>query len=120
MIRRNNPYKRKDRVASELKKAISHIIEFEMGDDRLREVTLTDVVVSDDLRHAKVFVGASLITEDNKKVLTLLNNAKGFIRKSLSERIRIRYMPDLHFAYDNSMEYGFKIDKILKEVKDDE
>ncbi len=119
MIRRNNPYKRKDRVASELRKAVSYIIEFEMGDDRLKEVTLTDVVVSDDLRHAKIFVGASLIEGDKALIIKLLNNAKGFIRKSLSNRIRLRYMPTLSFAYDNSIEYGFKIDKILRDIEDE-
>lgn len=119
MIRRNNPYKRKDRVASELKKAISDIIEFEIDDDRLKEVTLTDLVLTDDLRHAKVFVGAGLIKGNKDEVLQLLNKAAGFIKKNLSFKIRLRYMPTLNFKYDDSIDYGFKIDSILKEIKND-
>ncbi len=120
MIRRNNPYKRKDRVASELKKAISYIIEFETNDSRLKEVTLTDLVLTDDLRHAKIFVSMELILEENRKdVMKALNNAKGFIRKSLSSRIRLRYMPTLNFQYDDSINYGFKVDDILRGIKDD-
>ncbi len=119
MIRRNNPYKRKDRVASELRKAISDIIEFEINDSRLKEVTLTDLSLTDDLRHAKVFVGASLVKGDKDKVLQLLNKAAGFIKKNLSSRIRLRYMPTLNFKYDDSIDYGFKIDSILKEIKND-
>ncbi len=121
MMRRNNPYKRKDRVASELRKAISYIIEFEMGDNRLKEVTLTDVVVSDDLRHANVFFGSSLIPDEDKdNVLLLLNKAKSFIKKNLGGKVRLKYMPELHFMYDDSIDYGFKIDKLLKDIKEDE
>ncbi len=119
MIKRNNPYKRKDRVASELKKAISYIIEFEIGDDRLKEVTLTDVVVSDDLKHAKVYVGMSLTNKSKELIMAALDRAKSFIRKSLSGRVRLRYMPTLSFYYDDSIDYGFKIDKLLKDIEDE-
>ncbi len=120
MIRRNNPYKRKDRVASELKKAISYIIEFEVDDDRIKEVTLTDLLLTEDLRHAKVFVSMELIAEDKRKeTMDALIKAKGFIRKNLSSKVRIRYMPTLSFHYDDSIDYGFKVDNILREIKDD-
>ncbi len=119
MIRRNNPYKRKDRVASELKKAISYIIEFEVDDDRLKDVAITDIVLSDDLRHAKIFISIGLTHKTEQSILGVLNKAKGFIRKNLSDRIKLRYMPTLDFQYDSSIDYGFKIDGILKDIKDD-
>ncbi len=120
MIRRNNPYKRKDRVASELKKAISYIIEFEINDNRLKEITLTDLILTDDLRHAKVFVSMEMIEEENREdTMKALRNANGFIRKNLSSRVRLRYMPTLSFLYDESIDYGFKVDDILKEIRDD-
>jgi len=120
MIKRNNPYKRKDRVASELKKAISYILEFEINDSRLKEVTLTDLVLTDDLRNAKVYVSMEMIAEENRKdTMKALKNARGFIRKNLSSKIRLRYMPTLSFEYDNSIDYGFRVDDILKGIEND-
>ncbi len=118
-MRRKLPYKRKDRVASELRKAISHIIEFEMNDERLKEVTLTDLTLTDDLRHAKVFVGLSLTEGNRDEVMRVLNKAKGFIKRSLSAYVRLRYMPTITFEYDSSIDYGFKIDGILREIADE-
>ncbi len=119
MMRRNLPYKRKDRVARELRRAISHIIEFEIKDERLKDVTLTDLTLSDDLRHARVFVGLSLTHGEKQEVMELLNRARGFIKRSLSGYVRLRYMPTITFEYDSSIDYGFKIDDILREIADE-
>ncbi|WP_035586978.1 30S ribosome-binding factor RbfA [Hippea jasoniae] len=117
---RRAPYKRKDRLASQIKKAVSEIIEFESGNEKLKSITLTDVEVSGDLRIATIFVSSSVGGLSPKEALDVLDKAKGFIRKSLAERIRVRYMPQIRFQYDASIDYGFKIDEILKEIKDDE
>ncbi len=119
MIRRNNPYKRKDRVEQELRKAISSIIQFEMNDGRLNEITLTDISLSNDLKNAQIYISTSLSGVDKNEVLELLDNAKGYIKKNLSNKIKLRYMPHLHFKYDDSIDYGFKVDKLLKDLKEE-
>ena len=120
MIRRNNPYKRYERVSSELRKIVSEIIENRIKDSRLKGVVVTDLVLSKDLRHAKIFV--SSINQDIKRsiIIKILDNAKGYIKNIISDEVRLRYMPEFHFLYDESADYGFKIDNLLKEVKSED
>ncbi len=119
MIRRNNPYKRYDRVSSELRKIVSEIIEMRVKDIKLRGVVVTDLVLSKDLRYAKVFVSSINQDVNKKTVLKSLDNAKGYIKNIVSDKIRLRYMPEFTFLYDDSANYGFKIDNLLKEIKSD-
>jgi len=116
-MRRNSGFKRKDRVASEIKKAVSQILEVESGNEKLKSITLTDVEMTQDLRIAKIYVSSSLGELSHEATLTTLRNATGFIKRSLAKRVRLKYMPKLIFEYDESIDYGFKIDKILKEIK---
>jgi ribosome-binding factor A len=116
-MKRGSGFKRKDRVASEIKKAVSYILEVESGNERLKGITLTDVEMTPDLRIARVFVSSQNSSMSEKDTLKELNNAKGFIKKNLSKRVRIKYMPQIEFEYDDSIEYGFKIDTILNEIK---
>ncbi len=116
-MRRNSGFERKDRVASEIKKAISQILEVESGNENLKSITLTGVEVSQDLRMAKIYVSSSLSEMTEETTLNTLNNALGFIKRNLAKRIRLKYMPKLIFEYDTSIDYGFRIDKVLKEIK---
>ena len=116
-MRRNSGFERKDRVASEIKKAISQILEVESGNENLKSITLTGVEVSQDLRIAKIYVSSSLSEMTEETTLNTLNNALGFIKRNLAKMIRLKYMPKLIFEYDTSIDYGFRIDKVLKEIK---
>ncbi len=116
-MRRNSGFKRKDRVASEIKKAVSQILEIESGNEQLKSITLTDVEMTQDLRIAKIYVSSSLGELSHEATLNTLRNATGFIKRSLAKRVRLKYMPKLIFEYDESIDYGFKIDEILKEIK---
>jgi ribosome-binding factor A len=108
---------RKDRVASILSREISDIIEHEIKDPRLGFVTITTVDVSIDLKTAIVYFSSL----DNKtEGLETLNRAKGYIRSSLAQRVRIRFIPNLEFKIDNSFEYGNKIDALLEEISNDD
>ncbi|WP_025209771.1 30S ribosome-binding factor RbfA [Hippea sp. KM1] len=120
MIGKNSGFKRKDRVASQIKKAISEILEFESGNEKLRSITLTDVEMTDDLRLAKIFVSSNLSSMTQKDTLAVLENAKGFIKRSLALKVRLKYMPKIVFEYDDSIDYGFRIDAILKQIKEEE
>jgi ribosome-binding factor A len=110
-------YHRTQRVAEEMKKEISNIIINEIKDPRISGlITITSVDISDDLRHAKVFV--SIYGEKEKKMKTIegLKNATGFIRREVGNRIRLRYTPEIVFKLDESIEHGVNIAKLLKEV----
>lgn len=95
---------------------ISMILMEEVDDEELKKVTITGVDVTNDLSYAKVYF---VILDKEKKddVLTSLNNAAPFIRGCLSQRIEIRHTPELRFLYDESTEYGEKIDKIIDNLK---
>lgn len=103
-----------ERVDSELLRELNNIIAYELKDPRLSSmVTITEVETAKDLKTAKVYVS---VLEDNNinDVLEALNKSNGFIRKQLFDRLKIRMVPHFTFIADNSIAYGFKIDKILK------
>ncbi len=104
---------RSDRVASLIARELSFIISQEIKDPRLGFVTITKVFVSPDLKEATVYFTT---LGDRKNDLTILQGAKGFIRSSLAHRIRIKFIPELRFAFDDSFEYGEKIDRLIEET----
>lgn len=107
-IRRNN------RLTGEVKKLISEIIKRDVKDPRISEMlSITDVTITEDLKTAKVFVS---IYGESESTLDALNSAKGFIRKELSKRMKIRTVPELFFEKDFSIERGVYISKLIDEV----
>ena len=105
-----------ERLANVLLKEISNIIMFEVKDEDIKFVTITHVDLSSDLSYAKVYC---TVLDDEKKDKTIkdLNNAKGFIRNELIKRkIEMRKIPELSFIFDESIDYGNKIEKIIEEI----
>ena len=94
---------------------ISKIISEEVKDEDIKFVTITAVDISSDLSYAKVYF-TNLIDSDREKVTVALNRASGFIRSKLCENIEIRKMPELNFIYDESIQYGQKIKKIIDNI----
>jgi ribosome-binding factor A len=111
---------RQNRLAGEIQREISQIIRDEIKDPRVGFVTVTDVEVTGDLRHAKIYI--SILGNDIAKESCLAGLAKatGFIRSELARRINVRYMPELHFKVDHSLDYSQKINNILAKVKEEE
>lgn len=107
---------KQDRMDMILQKEISKILQFEIKDPKLGFVTVTDVQCSSDLSMAKVYVTFLGKQERNDAGLRILNKSKGYIRSNLAKKIKIRKMPDLVFVQDTSLEYGNKIESILKEL----
>lgn len=107
-----------DRIASNLVKEISYILANEIKDQDIKFVTVTDCKVTNDLSFAKVYY---TVLDDNRKKETeqALRHASGFIRRELTERVEIRHIPELTFVYDESIEYGKKIENILEKIHDD-
>lgn len=111
-----HPYKRSIRVGDLIKEEVADIIMHKLKDPRLGFVTVTEVQASDDLRHAKVYVS---ILEDAKReeTLKILASSARFVRSELARRVKIKFIPELIFKLDESIEYGAKIEKILSEIK---
>lgn len=104
-----------ERLGHIFTEAISKIINEEVKDDNIKFVTITAVDISSDLSYAKVYY-TNLIDEDREKVGKALNKASNFIRGKLFDMVEIRKMPELTFIYDESIEYGNKIEKIIDKI----
>ncbi len=112
--------KRAERDADLIKEEVSRIMFREIRDPRIRNITITDVKVTDDLRLAKLFfvpLGKNSVNEDT---LAGLRQATGFLRKELGKNLRLRYVPNLEFLFDESFEYGDRIERILAELHETE
>ena len=106
-----------DRINHSIVREISYILMNEVKDEDIKFVTITDCKTTNDLSFAKIYF---TVLDDSKRESTLkaLENAKGFIRKELSEIIDIRHTPELIFVYDESIEYGKKIENIIDKIND--
>ncbi|MEW6326542.1 MAG: 30S ribosome-binding factor RbfA [Thermodesulfobacteriota bacterium] len=112
-------YKRADRLGEFIQTEVSDIILRKIKDPRIRLVTITGVDVSDDLRMARVYFSVMGDEKQCQKAMDGLKSATGFIKKSLGPRLDLRYVPDIEFHYDRSLEYGERIDKLLREIKEE-
>ena len=109
-----------ERLGNIFIEAISKVIHEEVKDDDIKFVTITAVDISSDLSYAKVYF-TNLIDSEREKVTKALNRASSFIRGKLFDMVEIRKMPELTFIYDESIEYGNKIEKIIESInKEDE
>ena len=110
-----NENNRLKRVNEELRKEISNIISYELHNTNITGmVSVTKVKVTPDLRYARVYV--SMINSNKKKTLAALKKSSGYIRTLLAHRVNLRTTPEIVFEFDESIEYGSKIDNILNEI----
>lgn len=108
---------RTNRIAEEMKKEISNIIQNELKDPRLPSmVSITHINVTRDLRYAKIYVSVLGDEEQKSGAITALKSAAGFIRREIGQRIKLRYTPELIFELDNSIEHGVYMNKLINEV----
>ena len=106
-------YSRTLRVAEQIQRELADLIRLEVKDPRIGMVTLTDVEVSADYAHAKVFF-TTLGSPDHIAAATGgLNHAAGFLRNELSHRIKLRSIPQLHFTYDESVARGVRLSQLI-------
>ena len=102
-----------------IKQEVSKIILRELKDPRMGFVTVTDAHITGDLREATVYISLFGSDEDKKNTLAALKSANGFIRTEVGRRLGIRYSPTIEFKEDTSLDYGMKIDKILRDIETD-
>jgi ribosome-binding factor A len=104
------------RVAEQIQRELAEIIRLELKDPRVGMITLTDVEVSPDYSHAKVYFS---MLGDAAKVAEAgagLARAAGFLRRELAHRMRLRVTPQLHFLYDESVERGARLTRLIDEA----
>ncbi|KMM38669.1 30S ribosome-binding factor RbfA [Guptibacillus hwajinpoensis] len=107
---------RANRVGEQMKKELGDIISRKIKDPRVGFVTVTAVEVTNDLQQATVFI--TVLGDEEKKEATLngLAKATGFIRSEIGKRIRLRKTPEIYFEFDESIDYGNKIERLLADL----
>lgn len=110
---------RSHRLAEELKNEISAIIAQEVKDPRVGFATVTEVEVTPDLRRARVLVSVLVSPQEKQETFEALVRATGYIRRLIGARIRLRHTPELSFAYDDSIEHGDKMMRLLDEIRNE-
>ena len=113
-------FSRADRVSGLIQSTLSEIITKDTSDPRLEMVTISGVKMTRDLRIARVYFSISGGEKRIKAATQALQHAKGFLKRSLGNQLQLRYMPELEFYYDESFDYGFHIEKILKSISKDQ
>ncbi|WP_312699051.1 30S ribosome-binding factor RbfA [Sedimentibacter sp.] len=110
--------RRNSRLSGEMKRVISEIIRNEVKDPRISELlSVTDVDVTEDLKYAKVYIS---VYGDIGPSLEALRSARGFIRREVGKRIKMRLTPELLFEKDDSIEKGIYMSSLINKVIEDE
>jgi ribosome-binding factor A len=108
-------FKRSERVAGQLRRDLAKLIQLEIKDPEVGFVSLSDVEVTRDLSHAKVFI---TVFDPEKAATSLkaLRRASVFLRRRLGQELRLRHVPELHFVHDDSVEQGSRIDGLIDQA----
>ena len=99
-----------------LREEISMIIQREIKDPGLGFITIIDVKMTEDLKYAKVYYSVFGSEEEKERTAQALKRATSYIKHLLGDKMRMKYMPDIAFAYDTDQERAARIDEILKKV----
>jgi len=108
--------KRSEKVADLIQKEISLMLVKSVKDPRIGFVTITKVTVSDDCRVAKVYFSVAGTPAERERSVKGLDSAKGFVRKELGRRIRLRYTPEIIFQFDPSVEYAIHVEELIQSL----
>ena len=109
------PYKRSARVGDLIREEVADIIMNKIKHKTLGFITVTGAKVTDDLRNATIYLSV-LNTDESQKTLKKLNASASFVKSELGRRLKIKYIPNLKFKIDESIEYGRKIDGLLEGI----
>lgn len=104
------------RIADQIQRELSDIIRLEIKDPRVDMVTITDVEVTQDNAHAKIFFTVLGEPVQQEVAAKALEHAAGFLRSTLARRIKLRTVPQLHFHYDVSVERGMRLSRLIDEA----
>ena len=104
------------RVADQIQRELADLVQNEIKDPRVRQITITAVEVTRDYSNAKVFYTTLCNKEENVLVEKGLEHARGFLRTHLAHRMKLRITPQLHFVFDASVERGVRLSKLIDEA----
>ena len=109
--------RRAERLGGQIRDEVARMIASELKDPRLGFVTVTEVRVSPDLSHARVFISILGGEEEEQSALEALGSARGFLRREIGRRVRLRHTPELHFEVDRTLDHSDRIEELLAESK---
>ena len=119
-MKQKRAYKRSDRVGQNMLEVLASLVLVDVKDPRVKQVQLTAVDPSPDLKFARVYYILLDKREADEDAQAGLERAAGFLRKELGEKLQIRHVPELRFVYDESVERGRRIDDILNNLEGSE
>ena len=111
---------RQEKLGELIAAELSELLRNRVKDPRVGFASITRVEVSGDLRHAKVFVSVMGTPEEQAATMKGLRNATGYLRHELAERIVLRYMPEINFRLDTSIEEGARILDLIRQVEEED
>jgi ribosome-binding factor A len=112
----NKGFSRRDRISEQIRRELAEVIRSELRDPRVGMISLTDVEVTADYAHAKVYFSSLGGRESLESVQAGLQHAAGFLRSELGKRISIHMTPQLHFVFDESLERGAELTRLISEA----
>jgi len=107
---------RTQRVAEQIRQDLADLLRTEVKDPRVGMVTVTQVDVSADMAHAKVYFTALTGREHAEAAKAALSRTAGFLRSRLSQKLKLFTVPQLHFIYDDSIESGMRLSQLIDEA----
>jgi len=110
-------FSRSERVAAKIQQVLSEILNKKVNDPRLELTTITGVTMTRDLKIPRIYFTSPNGKEKEKEILNGFNSATGYVKRTLAKQLGLRYMPALQFYYDNSFDYGSRIENVLKSIK---
>ena len=109
-------FSRSQRVAEQIRRELADLLQFEVKDPRIGRITVTEVEVTGDMAHAKVYYSAPSAAQDSGELQKGLEKSAGFLRGQLAKRMLLRTVPQLHFIYDASIDRGMRISQLIDEA----
>jgi len=111
--------KRSERVADLVRKEISEMLVRTIKDPRIGFVTITRVTVTDDCRSAKIYYSVVGSLDEREQCIEGLNSAKGYIRRELGHRMKLKYTPEIVFQFDPSVEYAVHMGELIHHLQEE-
>jgi len=111
--------KRSEKVADLIQKEISQMLVKTIKDPRIGFVTITRVTVSEDFRFAKVYFSVAGTLAERERSMKGLDSAKGYVRRELGRRIRLRHTPEIMFQFDPSIEYAIHMEELIQSIHEE-
>ncbi len=109
--------RRPERVAELIRHILARLLQEEVRDPRIQFVTLTEVRVSPDLKHARAYVSVAGQTSGRQEAISALNHAAPFLRRALAREAGLRHTPDIRFLEDAALERGERVSELIEEIR---